>query len=200
MKHGSNPRRARSRGNGKRHPSPRGGQSIESNGPEVKVRGTAQQVQEKYLALARDAFSSGDRIAAEGYFQFAEHYHRMYRADHGSGGHNDRRPQRVPPAPQPDFATVKPAGTAPAAEPGQAEPAAPAKAADPAESAGPTKSAEPTGPTGAAKSAEPAKATESAKAAESAKATEPAKPAESAKATESAKAAGPTKPTEPASP
>ena len=76
MKHGSNPRRARSRGNGKRHPSPRGGQSIESNGPEVKVRGTAQQVQEKYLALARDAFSSGDRIAAEGYFQFAEHYHR----------------------------------------------------------------------------------------------------------------------------
>ena len=80
MKHGSNPRRARSRGNGKRHPSPRGGQSIESNGPEVKVRGTAQQVQEKYLALARDAFSSGDRIAAEGYFQFAEHYYRMYRA------------------------------------------------------------------------------------------------------------------------
>ncbi len=72
MKHGSNPRRARSRGNGKRHPSPRG-QSIESNGPEVKVRGTAQQVQEKYLALARDAFSSGDRIAAEGYFQYAEH-------------------------------------------------------------------------------------------------------------------------------
>ena len=115
MKHGSNPRRARSRGNGKRHPSPRGGQSIESNGPEVKVRGTAQQVQEKYLALARDAFSSGDRIAAEGFFQFAEHYHRIHRAEHGGGGHNDRRPHRVPPAPQPDFAAVKPAGTAPAA-------------------------------------------------------------------------------------
>lgn len=150
MKHGSNPRRARSRGNGKRHPSPRGGQSIESNGPEVKVRGTAQQVQEKYLALARDAFSSGDRIAAEGYFQFAEHYHRMYRADHGGGGHNDRRPHRVPPAPQPDLAAVKPAGMAPAAEPGQAEPAGPAKPAEPtesAESAEPADPAEPTKPT-----------------------------------------------------
>ena len=116
MKHGSNPRRARSRGNGKRHPSPRGGQSIESNGPEVKVRGTAQQVQEKYLALARDAFTSGDRIAAEGYFQFAEHYQRMCRAEHGGGGHNDRRGYRVPPAPQTDFAAVKPA--AEASEPG----------------------------------------------------------------------------------
>ena len=146
MKHGSNPRRARSRGNGKRHPSPRGGQSIESNGPEVKVRGTAQQVQEKYLALARDAFSSGDRIAAEGYFQYAEHYQRMYRADHGGGGHNDRRPHRVPPAPQPDFAAVKPAGTAPAAEPGQAEPAGAAKPAEPTEPTEPTKPTEPASP------------------------------------------------------
>jgi hypothetical protein len=147
MKHGSNPRRARSRGNGKRHLSPRGGQSIESNGPEVKVRGTAQQVQEKYLALARDAFSSGDRIAAEGYFQFAEHYHRMYRADHGGGGHNDRRPHRVPPAPQPDFAVVKPAGTAPAAGPDQAGPAGAAKPAEPTAPAGAAKPADPTEPT-----------------------------------------------------
>ena len=148
MKHGSNPRRARSRGNGKRHPSPRGGQSIESNGPEVKVRGTAQQVQEKYLALARDAFSSGDRIAAEGYFQFAEHYHRMYRADHGGGGHNDRRPHRVPSAPQPDLPAVNPAATAPAAAPGQAGPAEAGQAkstesADPAEATKPTEPATP---------------------------------------------------------
>ena len=181
MKHGSNPRRARSRGNGKRHPSPRGGQSIESNGPEVKVRGTAQQVQEKYLALARDAFSSGDRIAAEGYFQFAEHYHRMYRAEHGGGGHNDRRPHRVPPAPQPDFAVVKPAGTAPAAGPDQAEPAAPDQAAPaapakPAEPTEPTKSADPPEPAGPAKSAEPTEAAEPAEPAEPAKPTEPASP------------------------
>ena len=151
MKHGSNPRRARSRGNGKRHPSPRGGQSIESNGPEVKVRGTAQQVQEKYLALARDAFSSGDRIAAEGYFQFAEHYHRMYRADHGGGGHNDRRPHRVPSAPQPDLVfrrSIPPPRRRP---PRRARPSAPAvspaakstESADPAEATKPTEPATP---------------------------------------------------------
>ena len=191
MKHGSNPRRARSRGNGKRHPSPRGGQSIESNGPEVKVRGTAQQVQEKYLALARDAFSSGDRIAAEGYFQFAEHYHRMHRTEHGGGGHNDRRPHRVPPAPQPDLAVVKPAGTAPAAGPVQAEPAGPAK---PAEPTGPAKSAEPTKPTEPTKSAEPTEPTGPAKSAEPAKSAGPAEPAKPAEPTK------PTKPTEPATP
>ena len=112
----------------------------------MKVRGTAQQVQEKYLALARDAFSSGDRIAAEGYFQFAEHYHRMYRADHGGGGHNDRRPHRVPSAPQPDLPAVNPAATAPAAAPGQAGPAESAKStesADPAEATKPTEPATP---------------------------------------------------------
>ncbi len=193
MKHGSNPRRARSRGNGKRHLSPRGGQSIESNGPEVKVRGSAQQVQEKYLALARDAFSSGDRIAAEGYFQFAEHYHRMYRADHGGGGHNDRRPHRVPPAPQPDFAVVKPAGTAPAAGPDQAGPAGPGQA----EPAGAAKPAEPTEPT---KSAEPAESTKPAEPTESTKPAEAAEAAEPTESTEPAEPTKPTKPTEPASP
>ena len=56
--------------------SPRS-QTFDSNGPDVRVRGNAHQVYEKYLALARDANSSGDRIAAEGYFQFAEHYFRV---------------------------------------------------------------------------------------------------------------------------
>lgn len=51
--------------------------SYESNGPDVKVRGTAQHVAEKYLQLARDAQSSGDTVAAESYFQFAEHYYRI---------------------------------------------------------------------------------------------------------------------------
>ncbi len=52
--------------------------SYESNGPEVKVRGTANQIFDKYVALARDATAAGDRIAAEGYFQHAEHYYRVY--------------------------------------------------------------------------------------------------------------------------
>lgn len=51
--------------------------TLESNGPDVKIRGTALHIHEKYLALARDAHSSGDRIAAENYLQHAEHYHRL---------------------------------------------------------------------------------------------------------------------------
>lgn len=50
---------------------------FDSQGPDVRVRGTAQQLFEKYLQLGRDATSSGDRVAAEGYFQHAEHYFRI---------------------------------------------------------------------------------------------------------------------------
>jgi hypothetical protein len=49
----------------------------ESNGPDVKIRGTASHVADKYLQLARDAQSSGDPIAAENYYQHAEHYFRL---------------------------------------------------------------------------------------------------------------------------
>jgi hypothetical protein len=49
----------------------------ESNGPDVKIRGTASHVAEKYLQLARDAQSSGDPVSAENYFQHAEHYFRL---------------------------------------------------------------------------------------------------------------------------
>jgi hypothetical protein len=49
----------------------------ESNGPDVKVRGTAQTVADKYLQLGRDAQSSGDNVMAESYFQHAEHYLRI---------------------------------------------------------------------------------------------------------------------------
>ncbi len=49
----------------------------ESNGPDVKVRGTAQTVADKYLQLGRDAQSSGDIVMAESYFQHAEHYLRI---------------------------------------------------------------------------------------------------------------------------
>ncbi len=52
----------------------------ESNGPDVKIRGTASHIAEKYIQLARDAQGSGDPIAAENYYQHAEHYFRLIAA------------------------------------------------------------------------------------------------------------------------
>jgi uncharacterized protein DUF4167 len=52
----------------------------ESNGPDVKIRGTASHVADKYLQLARDAQTSGDPVGAENYFQHAEHYFRLIAA------------------------------------------------------------------------------------------------------------------------
>jgi uncharacterized protein DUF4167 len=52
----------------------------ESNGPDVTIRGTASHVAEKYIQLARDAQSSGDPVAAENYYQHAEHYFRLIAA------------------------------------------------------------------------------------------------------------------------
>jgi len=54
--------------------------TYESNGPDVKIRGSAQQIAEKYATLARDAQSSGDRVMAENYLQHAEHYNRIIAA------------------------------------------------------------------------------------------------------------------------
>ena len=53
---------------------------FDSNGPELRIRGTAQQLFEKYLQLGRDATSSGDRVTAEAFFQHAEHYFRILNA------------------------------------------------------------------------------------------------------------------------
>jgi len=53
---------------------------FDSNGPDLRVRGTAQQLFEKYLQLGRDATGTGDRILAEAYFQHAEHYFRILNA------------------------------------------------------------------------------------------------------------------------
>src|SRR5438034_261931 len=52
----------------------------ESNGPDVKVRGNAQTVADKYLQLGRDAQSAGDIVMAESYYQYAEHYLRIVAA------------------------------------------------------------------------------------------------------------------------
>src|SRR6202049_162545 len=53
---------------------------FESNGPDIKIRGTASHVAEKYVQLARDARSSGDPVAAENYYQHGEHYFRLLAA------------------------------------------------------------------------------------------------------------------------
>ncbi|RDJ09424.1 DUF4167 domain-containing protein [Rhizobium grahamii] len=54
--------------------------TYDSSGPDVKIRGTAQHIAEKYAQLARDAQSSGDRVIAENYLQHAEHYNRIIAA------------------------------------------------------------------------------------------------------------------------
>ena len=54
--------------------------TIDSNGPDIKIRGNAHHIYEKYLQLARDANSSGDRVMAENYLQHAEHYYRLIMA------------------------------------------------------------------------------------------------------------------------
>ena len=54
--------------------------TFDSSGPEVKIRGSAANVYEKYLQLARDANASGDRVMAENYLQHAEHYYRIMAA------------------------------------------------------------------------------------------------------------------------
>lgn len=69
-------------GNGGMNRRPSGGapnrhQTFDSNGPEIRIRGTAWQVFEKYQALARDAQSAGDRVKAENLLQHAEHYYRI---------------------------------------------------------------------------------------------------------------------------
>ena len=58
---------------------------LDSNGPDVKLRGTAQTIAEKYMQMARDAHSSGDRVMAESYYQHADHYYRLWLAAQPAG-------------------------------------------------------------------------------------------------------------------
>ncbi len=84
---------------------------FDSNGPDVRIRGTAFQIVEKYMTLAKDASASGDRVLAENYLQHAEHYQRLigswadeqpapqqrtYHNNHSSDG----RPSYAHPAPE----------------------------------------------------------------------------------------------------
>lgn len=78
MRPGQN-KRMRGRNNNRRGPNPLT-RSYESNGPDVKIRGTAAHIAEKYVQLARDSHSSGDPVSAESYLQHAEHYLRLIAA------------------------------------------------------------------------------------------------------------------------
>ena len=71
---------------------PQRNQTFDSNGPNVKIRGNAYQVFERYVALAREAASSGDRIAAENLYQHAEHYFRVMNANGEGNPHGPPRP------------------------------------------------------------------------------------------------------------
>lgn len=77
MRQGQQNRRGRGRGRKAQNPLSR---NYESNGPDVKIRGNAAHIAEKYSALARDALAAGDTITAENFLQHAEHYHRIIMA------------------------------------------------------------------------------------------------------------------------
>lgn len=85
MRNGQNKQRMRNRNNGPHGGGGRRSQNpmtrvYDSNGPDIKIRGTAAHIAEKYLQLARDSQSSGDPVAAENYYQHAEHYFRLIAA------------------------------------------------------------------------------------------------------------------------
>lgn len=82
--------------NGRRPSTPSRHQVFDSNGPDIRIRGTAWQVYEKYLSMARDAQGSGDRVQAENYLQHAEHYYRIILAIAEATGESfqQQRPQQ----------------------------------------------------------------------------------------------------------
>lgn len=86
----NNKNRQRSRNGGRKHVNPLS-RNFESNGPDVKVRGNAAHIAEKYLQLARDAQSSGDSVMAENYLQHAEHYFRIVSS--AQQAQNGQRPE-----------------------------------------------------------------------------------------------------------
>ncbi|MEP1205712.1 MAG: DUF4167 domain-containing protein [Rhizobiaceae bacterium] len=77
-----NRQRSRGRGNNNRNANNRNqlNRSMESNGPDVRIRGTASHIAEKYAQLANDAQTAGDTVSAQSYWQFAEHYNRLVAA------------------------------------------------------------------------------------------------------------------------
>src|SRR5713101_768297 len=93
----NNNKRMRNRNNNNNNNNRRGQNPMtrvyESNGPDIKIRGTASHVAEKYVQLARDARSSGDPVAAENYYQHAEHYFRLIAAAQEQFRQNQPQPR-----------------------------------------------------------------------------------------------------------
>jgi Domain of unknown function (DUF4167) len=91
MRSGSD-RRPRGRFNGNRpfgqqQRTPQRNQTFDSHGPDIRIRGTAQQIFERYVALAREAATAGERVAAENLYQHAEHYFRVSNASREGNPH-----------------------------------------------------------------------------------------------------------------
>src|SRR5579871_2436008 len=100
MRNGQNNKRMRNRNNNNNNNNRRGQNPMtrvyESNGPEIKIRGTASHIAEKYLQLARDAQGSGDPVSAENYYQHAEHYFRIIAAAQEQFRQNQPQHQQPP--------------------------------------------------------------------------------------------------------
>src|ERR687889_500460 len=92
MRNGQNKQRMRGRNNNRKGQNPLT-RVYESNGPDIKIRGTASHIAEKYVQLARDARSSGDPVAAENYYQHAEHYFRLIAAAQEQFRQNQPQPR-----------------------------------------------------------------------------------------------------------
>ena len=112
----------RSRGRGNRKGGGGGGGNnlnrvFDSAGPEGKVRGTPQQIIDKYLSLARDAQTSGDRVAAENFLQHAEHYQRILIQATATQEQARREAQEAATDQQPDRNTGGPIHSDPASQP-----------------------------------------------------------------------------------
>lgn len=141
-----NKNRQRGRNGGRKHVNPLS-RNYESNGPDVKVRGNAAHIAEKYLQLARDAQSSGDSVMAENYLQHAEHYFRIVSSAQqamngprdGQGGEDTDFDDDVsdinsrfssPPPPQPAAVETPPESEGAAASEAPAQPTAEEAAAE----------------------------------------------------------------------
>jgi hypothetical protein len=128
MRQGLNAKRSRGRSNnnnnnnnGRKQNVPLRLQTLDSSGPNGKLRGNAYQLHEKYLALARDAHSVGDRVAAENFFQHAEHYFRIINGN-GPAPRPEYDSYEQMDGEQPDIPHAPPAAQ-PAANPAPATPA-----------------------------------------------------------------------------
>ena len=99
MRQGSHSKRNRGRGGNRRSGTPGRNHTFDSNGPDIRIRGNAHQVHEKYMNLAREASTNGEAVPAESYFQHAEHYYRILSkfTDEANNEQNKNQPINLAP-------------------------------------------------------------------------------------------------------